>query len=101
MAMHDTQHLMEITKRPETVMVEGRGSWIKDSSGREYLDLVQGWAVNCLGHAPPAVVEAVARQAARLINPSPSFFNDRAAELAALIAKHGFGGRTFFANSGA
>jgi acetylornithine/N-succinyldiaminopimelate aminotransferase len=47
------------------------------------------------------VVEAISRQAARLINCSPAFFNERAAELASLIAAHSFGDRTFLANSGA
>jgi acetylornithine/N-succinyldiaminopimelate aminotransferase len=101
MVRDDAQYLMQIANRPDVVMVEGRGSLLIDSEGREYLDLVQGWAVNCLGHCPPTVVEAVARQAARLINPSPAFFNDRACELAGLLARHSFGGRVFFANSGA
>jgi len=101
MTMPDTQFVMETAKRPPLVMVEGRGSWLTDSEGRRYLDFVQGWAVNCLGHAHPVIAETVARQAARLINPSPSFFNDRACDLAALLGQHGFGGRTFFTNSGA
>jgi acetylornithine/N-succinyldiaminopimelate aminotransferase len=101
MVRDDAQYLMQIANRPDVVMVEGRGSSLIDSEGREYLDLVQGWAVNSLGHCPPNVVEAVAKQAARLINPSPAFFNDRACELAGLLARHSFGGRVFFANSGA
>jgi acetylornithine/N-succinyldiaminopimelate aminotransferase len=101
MTTPDTQFVMETAKRPALVMVEGRGSWLTDSEGRRYLDFVQGWAVNCLGHAHPLIAETVARQAARLINPSPSFFNDRACELAALLGQEGFGGRSFFTNSGA
>ena len=54
---------MPITTRPPVVMVEGTGSWLRDSEGREYLDFVQGWAVNCLGHCHPAVVEALRTQA--------------------------------------
>jgi acetylornithine/N-succinyldiaminopimelate aminotransferase len=101
MVHDDAECLMQIANRPEVLMVEGRGSSLIDSEGREYLDLVQGWAVNCLGHCPPVVVEAVARQAARLINPSPAFFNERACELAGLLARHSFADRVFFANSGA
>jgi acetylornithine/N-succinyldiaminopimelate aminotransferase len=97
----DTGFVMETAKRPPIVMVEGRGSWLTDSAGRRYLDFVQGWAVNCLGHSPPLIAEALARQAARLLNCSPAFFNDQACELAALIGEQGFGGRTFFTNSGA
>ena len=44
--------LMEITERPQIVFVEGRGSWLTDHAGKRYLDFVQGWAVNCLGHCP-------------------------------------------------
>ena len=100
-AVTTTEFLMEIARRPDIVMTSGAGSWLTDTQGRRYLDFVQGWAVNCLGHSPPPVVEAISRQAARLINCSPGFFNDRASELAAIIARHSFGDRTFFANSGA
>ena len=69
---YDTRALMPINAKPDTVFVRGEGAWIFDADGRRYLDWVQGWAVNCLGHAPRAVVEAIARQAATLINPSPA-----------------------------
>jgi Aminotransferase class-III len=55
--------IMVTAKRPPVVMVEGRGSFLKDEDGREYLDFVQGWAVNCLGHAPKVISDAVAAQA--------------------------------------
>lgn len=93
--------LMETAKRPNVVLTEGAGSWVIDTEGRRYLDFIQGWAVNCLGHSPQVIVDALHKQASKLINPSPAFANDRAAELATLIAKHSFGDRTFFANSGA
>src|SRR3546814_5481080 len=62
--------LMEITKRPELVFVRGQGSWLEDHNGKRYLDFVQGWAVNCLGHCPANVVKAINEQAALLINRS-------------------------------
>jgi acetylornithine/N-succinyldiaminopimelate aminotransferase len=82
-------------------MTRGEGSYLFDSDGRRYLDLMQGWAVNCLGHCPKVITRALAAQAAELINAGPAFFNARAAEAAELIARHSFGERTFFANSGA
>lgn len=97
----DIQYVMDIARRPPVLMTSGSGSWLHDSSGRRYLDFIQGWAVNCLGHCPQVVVQAIQEQAGRLINSSPSFLNDRAAYLARLIAEHSFGDRTFFANSGA
>jgi len=66
---------MPVTTRPDVVFVRGSGSWLEDDAGTNYLDLVQGWAVNALGHASPVVAEALARQAAILVNPSPSFLN--------------------------
>ena len=56
-------HLMEITPRPPLVMTHGEGSWLWDHTGRRYLDFVQGWAVNALGHSPRCIVEALAAQA--------------------------------------
>ena len=97
----DFGHLMEITERPEIVFVEGRGSWLTDHAGKRYLDFVQGWAVNCLGHCPPAVVDALATQSRTLINPSPAFFNEPSLKLARLLAEHSDFQRTFFTNSGA
>ena len=62
--------LMAITVRPDAVMVRGEGSWLWDADGRRYLDFVQGWAVNALGHAPSVIQEALAAQAALLLTGS-------------------------------
>ena len=48
----DVSALMKITDRPPVVMIEGHGSRLRDEDGKTYLDFVQGWAVNCLGHSP-------------------------------------------------
>lgn len=93
--------LMEITNRPPVVFVQGRGSWLRDRDGKDYLDFVQGWAVNCLGHCPDAISNAIAAQAGRLLNCSPSFYNEPMIRLAELIARHSGLQRTFFTNSGA
>jgi acetylornithine/N-succinyldiaminopimelate aminotransferase len=93
--------LMEITARPPLVFVRGEGAWIYDHQGRRYLDFVQGWAVNCLGHSPRVIVDALAAQAVRLINPSPAFWNEPSARLAQLIVAHSCLDRVFFTNTGA
>jgi acetylornithine/N-succinyldiaminopimelate aminotransferase len=54
---------MDITPRPPIVFVAGQGSWLIDSEGRRYLDFIQGWAVNCLGHSPRPIVAALALDA--------------------------------------
>jgi acetylornithine/N-succinyldiaminopimelate aminotransferase len=94
-------HVMPITTRPPVVMAEGSGSWLRDSEGRTYLDFVQGWAVNCLGHSHPAVVEAIRAQAGRLVNCSPAFHNEWMARLATLIAGTSGLDHVFLCNSGA
>jgi acetylornithine/N-succinyldiaminopimelate aminotransferase len=93
--------LMQITSRPPVVFVEGRGSWLRDEDGKDYLDFIQGWAVNCLGHCPDAIVAAITAQARRLINCSPSYYNAPMIRLAELISRHSGLDETFFTNSGA
>jgi acetylornithine/N-succinyldiaminopimelate aminotransferase len=93
--------LMDITARPKTVFVRGEGSWLWDATGKRYLDFIQGWAVNCLGHAPAILADALAAQAKLLITPSPAYYNDTSLKLAkALVAQSCFD-QVFFANSGA
>lgn len=93
--------LIEITKRPPAVFIEGRGSWLTDADGKKYLDFIQGWAVNCLGHSPRVLVEALSKQAKKLINCSPAFYNEGMIRLADLIKNNSCLQRTFFTNSGA
>ena len=93
--------LMEITSRPELVFVRGQGAWLEDHAGKRYLDFIQGWAVNCLGHNPAAITEALARQSQQLINPSPAFYNQPSIDLARRIVESSCFDRVFFANSGA
>jgi acetylornithine/N-succinyldiaminopimelate aminotransferase len=93
--------VMDITPRPPIVFIAGHGSWLTDAAGRRYLDFIQGWAVNTLGHSPRLIVEALARQAAALINCSPAFYNAPMLQLAELLTRHSGLHQVFFANSGA
>jgi acetylornithine/N-succinyldiaminopimelate aminotransferase len=93
--------LMDITSRPDQLFVRGEGSWLWDDRGRRYLDFVQGWAVNTLGHAPACIREALARQAGLLLTPSPAFHNPPAIALAQLLCRHSVFDQVFFTNSGA
>ncbi len=96
-----TDALMFITQRPDIVFERGQGSWLSDHTGRRYLDFIQGWAVNCLGHCPPEISETLAAQGKLLINPSPAFYNGPMIELAGLLTAHSCFDRVFFANTGA
>ena len=100
-ATHPFDALMDITARPQTVFVRGEGSWLWDDTGKRYLDFIQGWAVNCLGHAPSCVAEAVAEQAKLLITPSPAYYNAASLKLAKALVDLSCFDQVFFANSGA
>ena len=97
----DTHAVMFITPRPDVVMVEGKGSWLTDNNGKRYLDFLQGWAVNCLGHGNPGMIEALNAQAKKLINPSPAFYNEPMIGLSNLLTENSCFDKVFFANSGA
>ena len=97
----DTHSVMFITPRPDVIMVEGKGSWLTDNNGKRYLDFLQGWAVNCLGHGNPGMIEALNAQAKKLINPSPAFYNEPMIGLSNLLTENSCFDKVFFANSGA
>jgi acetylornithine/N-succinyldiaminopimelate aminotransferase len=97
----DTHSVMFITQRPDIVMVEGNGSWLTDNNGKRYLDFLQGWAVNCLGHGNAGMIAAIHAQAKKLINPSPAFYNEPMIGLSNLLTANSCFNKVFFANSGA
>lgn len=89
---------------PVLTLVSGSGAWVVDDAGRRYLDLVAGIAVNALGHAHPAVVEAVSRQVATLGHTSNLAITLPAVALAerlATLLAPARPVRTFLCNSGA
>ncbi|ESH94977.1 acetylornithine aminotransferase [Cupriavidus sp. HPC(L)] len=100
-AEYPVQSLMYITNRPELVFTEGKGSWLTDHQGKRYLDFVQGWAVNCLGHSNEGMIAALNEQSRKLINPSPAFYNEPMLRLAKTLTDHSCFDKVFFANSGA
>jgi acetylornithine/N-succinyldiaminopimelate aminotransferase len=96
-----TESLMFINHRPEKTFVRGEGSWLYDGDGRGYLDFVQGWAVNSLGHSSTVVRDALQAQAGRVINVGPGYYNEPMMALAKSLARLSGLQRVFFANSGA
>ncbi|WP_421683908.1 aspartate aminotransferase family protein [Stutzerimonas urumqiensis] len=83
------------------VPVRGEGSRVWDQSGRELIDLTGGIAVNVLGHAHPALVAALTKQAGQLWHISNVFTNEPALRLARKLVEATFAERAFFCNSGA
>jgi acetylornithine aminotransferase len=97
-----TEVMLPSYGEPTLTLVRGDGATVWDDAGNSYVDLVAGIAVNALGHAHPAVVEAVGRQVATLGHTSNLVANEPSLRLAErLLALTGRDGRVFFANSGA
>lgn len=88
-------------KRP-LALVRGHSSQVRDAEGRTYLDMTSGQGVALLGHCHRRVVEAVQRQAERLITCPEIFYNDQRALLSERLSRHTPAGitRFFFCNSG-
>ena len=101
MEHHNTDALMDITARPAVIFNRGAGSFLWDNTGKRYLDFVQGWAVNCLGHAPESIAQALGEQASKLITPSPAYYNETSIALADKLVGLSCFDRVFFTNSGA
>ncbi|MFJ9738825.1 acetylornithine transaminase [Streptomyces sp. NPDC101166] len=94
--------LMNNYGAPRIPLVRGEGARLWDADGKEYLDFVGGIAVNALGHAHPAVVEAVSTQIASLGHVSNLFIAEPPVALAERLLRHfGRDGKVFFCNSGA
>ena len=94
--------MMKNYAKPSLALVRGEGAVVWDEAGRSYVDFLAGIAVNVLGHAHPAVVEAVTTQIGSLGHVSNLFAAEPPVALAeALLARAGRPGRVYFANSGA
>ena len=86
---------------PPVTLVRGAGSRVWDTEGREYLDMFAGIAVSALGHAHPALVEAVSAQVAKIAHTSPLLMNENEVPLAErLLQLLGYDGRVYLCNSG-
>ena len=97
-----SQSMMGNYGTPPLALVSGAGAVVVDETGREYLDLLGGIAVNALGHAHPAVVAAVSKQVRTLGHVSNLYVAEPPVALAELLlVLAGRPGRVFFANSGA
>ena len=97
----ESDYYMQTVRRVPVTLVRGKDSTVWDDQGREYLDFVGGWATATLGHSHPAMVEAIAEQAATLIQTSNAFYTVPQIELAQLLIENSCMDRVFFCNSGA
>ncbi|HEU5077100.1 MAG TPA: aminotransferase class III-fold pyridoxal phosphate-dependent enzyme, partial [Polyangiaceae bacterium] len=93
--------LMKTAVRPAAVMARGSGSYLWDEAGNRYLDFIQGWAVNSLGHSPAVLRSALLEHSALLLTPSPAFHNRPQLELARCLIELTGAHQATFLNSGA
>jgi acetylornithine/N-succinyldiaminopimelate aminotransferase len=96
-----TKNVVPSYGRFELVLSHGEGSHVYDVAGKRYLDLGSGIAVSCLGHAHPAITEALAEQSRKLMHVSNLYFTEPQGRLAAELVKRIGPGKVFFCNSGA
>ena len=87
-------------KPARMILSHGSGMWLYDIEGNEYLDFVGGIAVSCLGHNHPKIVDALTRQAPRLLHVSNMFYTAEQINLMESLVSASFADRVFLCNSG-
>jgi acetylornithine/N-succinyldiaminopimelate aminotransferase len=97
----EKKYYMQTFERVPLTIVRGKGPYVWDDEGKQYLDFVGGWAVTTLGHCHPAVTRALAEQARTLIQASNQFYTVPQLKLAQLLVENSCLDRVFFGNSGA
>lgn len=95
------RYVMSTYARFPLTLARGAGCRVWDTDGREYLDFVAGIATCTLGHAHPAMVEAVNQQIQSLHHVSNLYYTPQQGELARWLVEHSCADRAFFCNSGA
>jgi len=97
----EATHVLQVYRRHPVVFTGGRGAWLVDADGRQYLDFLSGIGVASLGHAHAGLSEAIAAQARELLHTSNLFFHPLQGQVAARLARLSGLPRAFFCNSGA
>lgn len=98
--LENDNHL-QIYKRHDLTLSHGKGCKVYDDAGNEYIDALGGIAVNCLGHAHPAILDAINEQSSKLMHISNLYYNEPQSKLAELLVERSGLERAFFCNSGA
>ena len=97
----ERDYYVQTAKRLPVVFERGEGTIVWDSDGKQYLDFVGGIAVTSLGHANPVIIEALTRQAKKLISVSNYYYTVPQLKLAKLLCESSGMDKAFFCNSGA
>lgn len=99
--MEESIYLMHTYNRFNIEMESGQGCYLKDTNGKEYLDLTSGIGVNCLGHNHPVLVDAIQKQVATLMECSNLYYSKPMVDAAKKLVKYTGLSKVFFSNSGA
>lgn len=91
---------MKTYGRFDVIFDKGVGCRLYDTNGREYMDMISGVAVNCLGHSSPVIAKALEEQAKKIVHISNYFYNSNAIELSEKLCAHSDHEAVFFCNSG-
>jgi len=98
----ENKYVMNTYGRFPIALDHGEGATLWDVEGKKYIDLASGIGVNCLGYANPAIIDAIDKQAHKLMHVSNLFTTEPMVQVAKkLVEKTHLGGKVFFANSGA
>ena len=99
--MEESIYLMHTYNRFNIEMESGQGCYLKDTNGKEYLDLTSGIGVNCLGHNHPVLVDAIQKQVATLMECSNLYYSKPMVDAAKKLVEYTGLSKVFFSNSGA
>ena len=97
----DKNYCLQVFAPLPAAFVKGKGSYLYDTEGNKYLDMLGGIAVNSLGHANPKLTSAISKQARELIHCSNYYYIPQRSELAYRLCRASFADKAFFCNSGA
>ena len=97
----DDNNYLPVFNRYKIVLDRGEGAYLYDLNGKKYIDFLAGIAVNVLGHGYKPLVEAISKQAAKLLHVSNLYYTEPQANAAAKLVNLSGLDRVFFANSGA
>ena len=92
--------LLQTYERNPYLFVSGKGVYLRDENGDDYLDLLSGIGVSALGYAHPAIEDAIRIQSARLLHTSNLYYHEGTANLALRLTEISGLDRVFFCNSG-
>ncbi len=96
----DKKYVMTTYGRLPLAIIKGEGTKVWDADGKEYLDFVSGIAVNGLGHCHPKLVDAIAKQAAKLMHTSNLYYTEEQPQLAKMLVEWSEFDKAFFCSSG-